>query len=521
MGARFDIKHTNILGYLTDYSLQEAPRVPYETLEFFLMSFKEGGDSWGPTLFTSENAEWLEALVQTARNASESLRNNYRHEEILRSDSVAKLLYELRRLFLSFPLFVCVRGHEKSKGSLYWEMASEIGELGLFMFPDGNDSINEFIDPTPIVQTLADALVKPPLALVWTPNGESLSMSLNEADEFFDMIFSRYRGIYGFGSSYTALDWSPQLNERQRHFRDSVTYDIKNWKRAKETRKILHMSDLHFGTKEARQSQTYLKRSLRRTIRESIDQVVITGDLFDRPKRGFKQDFENFRSDLQALTKNEVIVIPGNHDVRQMGNKLGPFGERFKEWSGVTFKPVHVNHDLKTIFLCFNSAEEGNIARGKVTRSQRLKLANEYRELIDREPVVETYLKVSLVHHHPIPYEKGGSGHFWYEKILKNVGYDIENFLAFEDAESFLDWNKDLGISLILHGHKHLPRQTQISNGPLVIGCGSTTGAGGSPMCYDIITLDPKTKRWSAEFYQDIRGDGAGFKIQSVIIAND
>ena len=38
------------------------------------------------------------------------------------------------------------------------------------------------------------------------------------------------------------------------------------------------------------------------------------------------------------------------------------------------------------------------------------------------------------------------------------------------------------------------------------------TGMDGKPMCYDIVSLDPETKRWSVLFFYDEKGDGGGFR---------
>ena len=37
-------------------------------------------------------------------------------------------------------------------------------------------------------------------------------------------------------------------------------------------------------------------------------------------------------------------------------------------------------------------------------------------------------------------------------------------------------------------------------------------------MCYDVVTIEPVTKRWSVSFYQDTRGDGSGFSLQNLAL---
>ena len=77
----------------------------------------------------------------------------------------------------------------------------------------------------------------------------------------------------------------------------------------------------------------------------------------------------------------------------------------------------------------------------------------------------------------------------------------------------------------MLHGHKHIPHLVTVSltaqgktREITVVGCGSTTGVEGKPMCYDVITMDPSTKRWNVLFFHDEKGDGSGFVLQNVTV---
>ena len=107
-----------------------------------------------------------------------------------------------------------------------------------------------------------------------------------------------------------------------------------------------------------------------------------------------------------------------------------------------------------------------------------------------------------------------------YQKLIAALFDNEDVFLEFENADQFLNWCSDRGVSLILHGHKHRPRYKVGQEGILVIGCGSSTGVENSPMCYDVVTYDPETARWSVAFYHDPAADGSGFKLQSVMIDN-
>src|SRR5207248_1073398 len=108
---------------------------------------------------------------------------------------------------------------------------------------------------------------------------------------------------------------------------------------------------------------------------------------------------------------------------------------------------------------------------------------------------------IELVHHHPFAYETAPSAH--YDGILRRITGGEDTFTRFEDADRFISWCAERGLSLILHGHKHVPHRAEavISVGSrkqsmLVVGCGSTTGAEGTPLCYDVVALNPENGRW-------------------------
>lgn len=87
-----------------------------------------------------------------------------------------------------------------------------------------------------------------------------------------------------------------------------------------------------------------------------------------------------------------------------------------------------------------------------------------------------------------------------------------------------MKWCVGRQVGLVLHRHKHVPHlaTVQPAGGEdrevTVVGRGSSVGAEGKPMCYDVVTIEPDTKRWSVSFYHDERGDGSGFTLQNVAI---
>jgi DNA repair exonuclease SbcCD nuclease subunit len=105
--------------------------------------------------------------------------------------------------------------------------------------------------------------------------------------------------------------------------------------------RILHLSDLHFGTKHAAKNQDYLLAVIKDELHSRFDRVVITGDLFDSIWKRKWRAFESFRQSLRLITDNDPIVIPGNHDSRIMGNRFWKFGESYRYLAELGVRPLH------------------------------------------------------------------------------------------------------------------------------------------------------------------------------------
>ena len=250
---------------------------------------------------------------------------------------------------------------------------------------------------------------------------------------------------------------------------------------------------------------------------------MISGDLFNEPKAELRSLFDEFHLDLISLTQKAPIIIPGNHDLRRSGNELFGVGRNSDQFVDLPFEPIVPDDDLKAVFFCFNSCEGGNFATGHVSEKQRLERGASFERLVRQSPKIKDYSRIAVVHHHPYTYSSEPT--VLYEKMLAWFSKKEDRFVAFENADEFLNWCGARDVSLILHGHKHVPhvimaqleirqRQREV----MIVGCGSSTGVEQKPMCYDIITLDPNTRRWTTTFYYDPSGDGAGFDSQNVTL---
>ncbi len=136
---------------------------------------------------------------------------------------------------------------------------------------------------------------------------------------------------------------------------------------------------------------------------------------------------------------------------------------------------------------------------------------------------IDTYTKIALVHHYPFAYETVATKA--YDTLLRKVTGGEDTFTRFEHAERFVSWCAERKVSMILHGHKHVPHHVRAdvtiageSRTLVVVGCGSTTGTENTPRCYDKVSLNPDTGRWGVTFYPDPSKAGAGFRAQEIAI---
>jgi hypothetical protein len=201
-------------------------------------------------------------------------------------------------------------------------------------------------------------------------------------------------------------------------------------------------------------------------------------------------------------------------------------GRKLRQLADLRWREVVTDPDARIAFFCFDSSRTGDLARGSVDRDQLLKMATEY-EVRNSNQALDSYLKVALVHHHPYPYVPDKE-----TPIIDPRGWvGRESFIEFRDSDRFLAWCASRGVELILHGHKHIPRliiyrvRDETADGHVyrqltTVGCGSTLGANGSAMSFNIIEWEPKSGNWNTHFMID-RGDGSGFKsaaLQSQVI---
>jgi 3',5'-cyclic-AMP phosphodiesterase len=214
---------------------------------------------------------------------------------------------------------------------------------------------------------------------------------------------------------------------------------------------IAHLSDLHCG------GQHFVPSLLERAIGEinglKPDLVVCTGDL---TTFGFRQEYTQAREYLDEIACDRLLVIPGNHDSRNVGyvhfEEL--FGERnpVERLDGATVVAVDSTQpDL----------DEGQIGRGRYP-------------WIEEQFGGENGLRIFVLHHHLLPVPGTGRE--------RNV---------VTDAGDALECLQRAGADLVLSGHKHVPYAWRLED-LFVVNAGTVSTLrlrGRTRPCYNVIEL--------------------------------
>lgn len=212
-------------------------------------------------------------------------------------------------------------------------------------------------------------------------------------------------------------------------------------------RKIIHISDLHFG-----KSETALEKALRDIIKEqSPDLVVVSGDITQRATSLQFQLAHEFFASLPY----PILSVPGNHDIPLYGvwrRFFCPYS-LYRQYISKDLEPLYEDEEILVIGI--NTVRILKTTEGRVNKKQiaRVKAA------MAASPSHK--IKIIVSHHPfnlPVGHRKTPAArahHFW------------ENLLG-------------AGIDLILSGHLHdtldfyLDQAYQISTpGPILIQAGT------------------------------------------------
>jgi 3',5'-cyclic-AMP phosphodiesterase len=216
--------------------------------------------------------------------------------------------------------------------------------------------------------------------------------------------------------------------------------------------RIAHISDLHCG------SPYFVPNLADRAIMEinelEPDVVVCSGDL---TAFGFQQEYGEAKAYLDRIACEQLVVIPGNHDSRNVGyiHFEEQFGERNQvvQQNGVTVVAVDSTEpDL----------DHGVIGRGR------------YR-WIEEQFQAEANFRIFVLHHHLLPVPGTGRE--------RNVVYD---------AGDVLEVLQHCGVNLVLSGHKHVPYAWRLEN-LFIVNAGTVSTLrlrGKTRACYNVVEIE-------------------------------
>jgi 3',5'-cyclic AMP phosphodiesterase CpdA len=214
---------------------------------------------------------------------------------------------------------------------------------------------------------------------------------------------------------------------------------------------IAHVSDFHIG------SYHFVANLMNRTILElnelQPDIVVVTGDLTNE---GFRQEYIAAKSYLDGLECEQVMIVPGNHDSRNVGYL------HFQELFGPLFRTM----ECHGVFVMGVDSTEPDLDDGKIGRER-------YGWIVDNLEPVEDF-KVFALHHHLISVPGTGRE--------RNIVYD---------AGDILELLAYAGVDLVLTGHKHVPYVWHLED-MYIVNAGTISTLrlrGHTKPCYNIIEI--------------------------------
>ena len=201
-----------------------------------------------------------------------------------------------------------------------------------------------------------------PGVLVWTPGGDAaffeVSRRTRSAREQLNWLFSHLAVSYG----------SPDLSLLRQQFireNDHVGGEV-------PPLRILHLSDVHLGSREAQRRLPRVKQLISLAAEELGDHLplvpVVTGDLMDTPDEAHLDAVRDFIEFLHGIGSEEPVVILGNHDVRRDGwlNQDLQSAMRIKTDRVRWFDRSRVG------LACFNSVRGGQLARGQIDETEMM-----------------------------------------------------------------------------------------------------------------------------------------------------
>ena len=215
--------------------------------------------------------------------------------------------------------------------------------------------------------------------------------------------------------------------------------------------RIAHISDIHCG------SAYFVPDLMERAIGEinefEPDVVICSGDL---TSFGFRPEYAEAKAYLDKLASAELVVVPGNHDSRNVGYI------HFEELFGERNRVVHVNGDS----IVAVDSTEPDLDHGHIGRNRYRWIQEQFSQDAD--------FRIFVLHHHLLPVPGTGRE--------RNIVYD---------AGDAIECLQRSGVDIVLSGHKHVPYAWRLED-LFVINAGTVSSQrlrGKTRPCYNLIEI--------------------------------
>jgi 3',5'-cyclic-AMP phosphodiesterase len=226
--------------------------------------------------------------------------------------------------------------------------------------------------------------------------------------------------------------------------------------------RIVQISDIHVGSGLFRPE--LLDAAIEETNALEPDLVAIVGDL---TMEGYRWEFEEAKGYLDRLECQNVVVVPGNHDAKNVGYR------HFEEFFGLREGAVTVNVPEGEAKIVALDSTKPDLDEGEVGREHYAWIDSEFRNW-ERGP------KIVIVHHHIL--------------AVPGTGRDVNNL---RDAGDVMAIFRELKVDMVLSGHRHVPYVWSIS-GVRVVHSGTASSMrvrGTMPPSYNVIEIDDQSVR--------------------------
>jgi Icc protein len=217
------------------------------------------------------------------------------------------------------------------------------------------------------------------------------------------------------------------------------------------TFRIAHLSDLHCG--DPHFVPSLMERAISEINDLEPDLVVCSGDL---TTMGFKPEFAQAKGYLDRLRCRAFVVVPGNHDARNVG--YVHFEEMFGERNSV------VQEGGVTVVAV--DSTEPDLDNGEIGRGRYPWIEEQFR--------AEAEVRVFVLHHHLLPVPGTGRE--------RNIVYD---------AGDVIECLQRAHVDLVLCGHKHVPYAWRLED-LFIVNTGTVSSLrlrGNTRPCYNLIEL--------------------------------